>query len=631
MNKKYVRLLRKIIFFVIILTAVTVYPYFSNKAYGKTSQVENKKSVTLYQKAFNDYKAGNLSDALIAVKFALNNYSADKITSSDIYYLYGNILYKLNDFFIAKPYFQWIINENPNYRHILKVIFMMARCDFNLKNYRRSIRDFNFLIKRTKKGTELYDDSLIYLTLSYAASGKAKIADTLYGKDDVSAILQKTIYLKKHGNYFKLVYINYLINHRHDLYTALLMLNNKNLFYPKKNYYCYRSYFEGIIALEIGKYKAAKSYFINSSEYCSAYYYYGSLLYYGIALIKQNNLTGLKYIENGSLDTDYPAIKLYALKFLAAYYKKHKKYKLRLKYLKRILFSYQLPNSETAAFQKSAANLLFTIIKAMYKNNDFKNPFKLIKHIAFLIPKKFINPELYWYLAKIKLKENDLKKALPLAKKYYDLSGNTNSKFFLSEVYYENGKYKKSLSLINMISLKNAKAGGLKNSIINLRLKLYKKLNYTGRFVSLLKRNIGILPPKERIKNIYFLALYEFNNNKIRNALLYFNDIVKNRYSKEPDYAIILYNTYYYLGLINYKFHNHKTSLLYFKKGYELNKSGIHFQYELSQIAYIYMKYFNNNPLALKYYNELNANALSETYKSLASSMINAINIGAQK
>ncbi len=631
-NKKYTRLLEKIIFFAIISTVLTMCPYFLNKIYGKTLPVKNKKATILYQKALNYYKIGKLSAALSTIKFTLNNYSANKITSSNIYYLYGNILYKLNDFFIAKPYFQRIINENPNYTHIVKVIFMMAKCDFNLKNYRRSIRDFNFLIKRTKMGVKLHDESLIYLTLSYAASGKMDDADKLFNEDNVEKILQKITYLEKQDKYFKLVYMNYLINYRHNLYAALLMLNNKNLFYPKKDYYCYSSYFEGIIALRIGKYSMAQTYFMNSSKYCSDYYYHGSLLYYGIALTKQNNPKGLKYINGESSDINYPKIKLSALKFLAAYYKKNKKYEKRLAYLKRLLFSYQLSHKETILYQKYAANLLFTIVKTMYKNNDFKNPFKITKTIAFLIPNKFINPEIYWYLAKIKLKENDLKSTLPLAEKYYALSGSANSKLFLANVYYENGKYKKSLSLINMISSKNAKADRIRDDIVNLRLELYRKLNYTNEVVSLLKQNLNILPPKERMKNIYFLALYEFNQNRARKALFYFDSIIKSGHSAKQDYAI-LYDTYYYLGLINYRFHNYRTSLLYFKKGYALKKSGAHFQYELSQIAYLYMKYLNNNVLALKYYNKLNENATSETYKNIASSMINAIdiNISAQK
>lgn len=110
-------------------------------------------------------------------------------------------------------------------------------------------------------------------------------------------------------------------------------------------------------------------------------------------------------------------------------------------------------------------------------------------------------------------------------------------------------------------------------------------------------------------------------------AAFYFNDILKNRNTNAQNYKKIMYGAYYYLGLINYKFGNFKASLLYFKKGYGLNKTGGHFQYELSQIAYIYMKNLNNGAEALKYYNLLERNAVSSTYKSLASSMVSAINM----
>jgi hypothetical protein len=54
----------------------------------------------------------------------------------------------------------------------------------------------------------------------------------------------------------------------------------------------------------------------------------------------------------------------------------------------------------------------------------------------------------------------------------------------------------------------------------------------------------------------------------MKNASIYFNDAVKNGYTKKRSYENILYGTYYYLGLINYKFHNYAASLLDFKKGY---------------------------------------------------------------
>ena len=136
-----------------------------------------------------------------------------------------------------------------------------------------------------------------------------------------------------------------------------------------------------------------------------------------------------------------------------------------------------------------------------------------------------------------------------------------------------------------------------------------------------------MLPPEDRIKNLYFLGREEFGKNDLKAAAAYFNEAVKNNYAKEKNNADILCETYYYLGLISYSNKNYRLSLEYFKKSYELNPSGTHFQYELSQIAYIYMKYLKNKALALKYYTILEKNAASSTYKSLAASMISAINI----
>lgn len=623
------------LFFTALIILLATRSFFLNKVYGKTTLVENKKALMLYRKADGYYNAGDLESALSGVKFILNNYPLQKTFSSDVYYLYGKILYKYRDFFMAKPYFQRIIYENPDYKKIYDVIFYMARCDFNLKNYRRSIRDFDFLLKKTEKGTGLNDRSLIYLTLSYAAYQKVKEANKLFNEDSVKAILKKIEYLKKRGNYFKSVYLNYLIN-RNNLSAALIILNNKNLFYPKKKDLCYKSYFEGLVFLKEKKYATAQNLFANSSKYCSDYYYHSSALYYGISLVKQNNPAGLKYVKQESLEIDYPKIKLSALKFLAEFYKKNKKYETHLEYLKRILFScrYLLPEKDTAIYEKSASNLLFKIIKNMYKHNDLKNPFKIMKKMEFLIPDKFINPEIYLYLAKIKLKENNKKGALVYAKKYYDLSKNINgfslilgSKLFLAEIYYKNGEYKKSLPLINRIPVEKVKKNKLKRRIINLKLKLYKKLNYKNRLINLLRRSVSISSRKEKIKNLYLLALYEYNQNNTKTAYAYFNDVVKNGYSKKKGYENILYNTYYYLGIINYKFYNYKASLLDFKKGYALDKSGRHFQYELSQIAFIYLKYLNNRTQALKYYEKLNLTAVSGIYKSLAASMISAVNL----
>ena len=586
----------------------------------------------MYEKALKDYKAGNFASAYRYLKFILNNYETDKTLSSDVYFLCGKILYRQRNFYMAKPYFQRIIYKNPNYKKIYNVIFYMARTDFNLKNHRRSIRDFNFLLKKSKKGGRLYDRSLIYLTLSYASRGKTKSADKLYEKDDVKRILKKIIYLKKRNSYFKSVYLDYLISHKGDLSGALLILNNKNLFEPEKKDLCYKAYYEGLIAYKEKKYLFARDYLVKSSKYCSGYYYNSGLMYYGMALVKQKNPAGVKYIKRGTEEIGYPEIKLKSLKFIAAYYLKENNHLKELKYLKRILFDFSyMPEKEKINTEKKASGLIYKIIKSDYKNKRFADAFKSLKSIEFLIPSKYINPKTYLYLSKIKLKEKNEKTALIYAEKYNALDKSPRSEYFLAAIYFKSADYSKSFSLIKNIDFKNIKSLKLRNKIINLKLKLYKKLNYDNDYINLLKTSINLLPPEDRIKNLYFLGREEFGKNDLKAAAAYFNEAIKNGYAEEKNNKNILYGIYYYLGLISYSDKNYKLSLEYFKKSYDIDSSGRHFQYELSQIAYIYMKYLKNNlknrALALKYYALLEKNAASSTYKSLASSMISAINM----
>ena len=205
------------------------------------SAMQAAKAAAMYEKALKDYNDGRFAHAYRYLEFILNNYETGKNLSSDVYFLCGKILYKMGNLYMAKPYFQRIIYKNPDYKKIYSVIFYMARTDFNLKNYHRSIRDFDFLLSKSKKGDELYDRSLIYLTLSYASCGRTKKADNLYEKDDVKKILKKTVYLKKRNNYFKLVYLDYLINRKNDLSDAIITLSIKNLFSPKKKRYVLQS------------------------------------------------------------------------------------------------------------------------------------------------------------------------------------------------------------------------------------------------------------------------------------------------------------------------------------------------------------------------------------------------------
>ncbi|MHB1697302.1 MAG: tetratricopeptide repeat protein [bacterium] len=613
----------------IMISINLFHPDAANAKPPETPEIKTSpQAAAMYKKALKDYKEGNPAAAYDTVKFILNNYGAGKALSSDVYYLCGKILYGQRNFFTAKSYFQRIIYKNPNYKKIYNVIFYMARSDFNLKNYSRSIRDFNFLLAKNKKGSELYDKSLIYLTLSYAHQGKMKEADKLYEKDHVKKILKKIIYLRNRGNYFKLVYLNYLIKHKNNLNAGLLILNNKNLFFPEKKDICYKAYYEGIIALKEKKYLVAQDYFVKSSGYCSGYYYKSGLVYYGITLVKQKNSAGIKYIKDGGSEIGYSKIKFRSLKFLADFYRKENKPETELKYIKRILFDFgSMPEQEKTTQEKKAGGLIYKIIKKDYKHNRFADAFKSLNRIEFLIPPKYIGPKAYLYLAKIKLKEKNKKAGLIYAEKFNELSKSPDSEYFLANVYFKSANYKKSLALIKDIDLKSLKSLNLRNKIIKLKLKLYRKLNYTGDYVNLLKNSLNLLPPEDKIKNLYFLGRRKFDKNDLKAADMYFNMAIKNGYAKEKNNKYILYESYYYLGLINYKFNKYKLSLVYFKKGYGLDASGKHFQYELSQIAYIYTKYMNNKALALKYYRLLQGNATSSTYKSLASSMISAINV----
>ena len=610
----------------IILTLLLSLTISDRAVYAKT--VIHSEAALLYKTALKNYKAGSLRSAYDNVKFILNNYETEKTLSSNVYYLYGKILYKERNFFMAKPNFQRIIYKNPGYKKIYNVIFYMARTDFNLKNYRRSIRDFDFLLSKSKKGGRLYDRSLIYLTLSYASWGRTKEAGRLYEKDNVKRILKKIIYLRERNNYFKLVYLNYLINHKDDLSGALLILNNKNLFRPKKKDLCYKAYYEGLIAYKVKKYSVARSYFVRSSKYCSGYYYKSGLVYYGMTQIEQKNPAGIKYIRRGASEIGYPEIKLKSLKFIAGYYRKENNEGKELKYLKRILFDfYYTPEKEKIKTEKKASGLTYKIIKNEYKNNRFANVFKSLNSIEFLISSKYVNPKTYLYLSKIKLKEKDEKAALIYAEKYNDLSKSPASKYFLAAIYFKPADYNQSFSLIKDINLKNIKNLKLRNKIINLKLKLYKKLNYNNDYINLLKTSVNLLPPEDKIKNLYYLGREKFGKNDLKAAGMYFNEVTKNGYAEEKNNKNILYGTYYYLGLISYSYKNYRLSLEYFKKSYDIDPLGTHFQYELSQIAYIYIKYLKNKELALKYYAMLKKNASSATYKSLASSMISAINI----
>ena len=617
----------KIVFiYIALIFSVFAQSFFIFGANAKTAAVPSK-AERLYEKALKGYMSGSYYNARMNLKYILNNFKIGKKLYSGVYFLTGKVLFKEKNFFLAKPYFQRVIYKNPDYKDIYNVIYYMARCDFNLKNYRRSIRDFDFLLTRSKKGSKLYDRSLVYLTLSYASCGVLKNADKLYDTDHVKKILQKSEFLKRRSGYFKTVYLNYLINHKKNFTEALLILDVKNLFSSKKEESCFKAYYMGILAYNEQKYAAAQNYFVKSSRYCTGYYYKNGLVYYGMSLIGQNDKKGVKYIKNAALEIGYPNIEIKSLKFLASYYETLNEPDKELKYVKRILFDAgsirSIKVKEKTGTEKKAAELLYMIIKSDYKSKkteNYKDAFKTFDDISFLIPSKFIIPKTYEYLAKIKLNENNFKSALLYAKKYKNL-------YLDAYIYFKMKNYKRSLSLLDKINLKSIKDLNTADKIIKLKLKLYKKLNLNKNYTALLKNSINLIKPENRIRNLYYLGKSEFDENNTIKAEYYFKQILNNGFSKEKKNKNILYETYYYLGLINYSQKKYKLSLDDFNKGYGLDAAGRHFQYELSQIAYIYMKYLKNKKLALKYYSILRKNASSSTYKNLADTMISAINM----
>lgn len=581
-----------------------------------------------YKKALSLYKANDIIDAYNETKFILDNYEMGKTLNCNVNFLMGRVLYKMNYFFGAKPYFQAIIHSDPDYKDIYRVIFYMAKCDFNMKNYRRSIRDFYYLSKKTGKGSELYDKSLAYLAMSYASCGRNAEADKILNNPDAKKILKNLLFIGKRETYFKLVYLSYLINHKKDFAGAISLLAYEKLFVSPDNNKCYKPYFYGEIALGKKEYGKASGFFANSSNYCKERYYRKSLLYYGISSAGLNNYPdAVKYIKMSMDNIDFPKTRLKAMESLADIYASTKKPDYEIKAIKRILFDYPyLPETENAEWQKKGAGLLNSIVKKDYGNKEYDKALKSVRRIEFLLSKQYINPETYFYLAKIEQDKNDIKKALVYAKKYNDTSKTSDSAYFLADAYYKNKEYKESLGELNTINEKSLNGNELAQKITGLKLRLYKLLETPKNYINLLKSSLNSIPLSERMKSVFFLGKHEYNSGNLKPAGNYFNMVVSQGKHGDGNEAE-LYGAYYYLGLINYSYRNYKASLEYFKKGYELNPSGKNFEYELSQIAYIYLKFLNNRKEALKYYGLLEQKASSDTYKTLASSMIAAINM----
>jgi tetratricopeptide (TPR) repeat protein len=599
---------------------------------------QNKVAI-LYKKAYNYFKSKQYVKSRQLLKFILNNYSLNKLNDANVYFLLGKIYFINKDFLIAKTYFQHIIFKEPDYTKIYSVVYFMAKCDFNLKNKRRSVRDFKFLVKKTEEKIKagkrldymkrLHLKSLIYLGESYEKAGNIKNAVKILTTKKLRSILSKDVFLLTRGNSFNKIYLIYLINTKSDFKKALLVLNIKHLFKPHKKDLCYKNYFEGLIFLKSKQYVFASRDFSNSFKSCGKNYYYNlSMLKYGESLIGENKtniiLTGLKLINFESDNIDYPSIQLSALKYLFNYYFIVNNYNKSFNYISRMLFNFQNGLNNKKKYQKIASKLLYKIMKNNFLKHQYNKSLKIYKRRAFLLEKHNLTPDIYYILSKIYLKKGNTKQAIYYANKYYDRNNNIYSLYYLANVYYKAKDYKHSLKLANKIKLPIIKNKILFNKLLNLKIQDNKKLGLKKNMLKLLSENLNRLKGKQYVKTLYLVAMNDYNNGLIAQSLHYFSLLLNNELAKkEPS---IINSGYYHSGIMCYKLKQFKSALRYFTKAYNMLPAGKHFQYELSQIGYIYLKN-KNYKYALKYYKKLEKNGSSSFYKNLAKSMVQAIKL----
>ncbi|MHB1645714.1 MAG: tetratricopeptide repeat protein [bacterium] len=627
--------------FVICAVFIPVFYLFAFISIHKAFSASNtgnsqRQAVIFYKKAEGYYKSEQYLKSYSLLKFILNNYSLNKLNNAKTYFLLGKIYYYGSNFLIAKSYFQHIIFKYPDYSKIYSVIYYMAKCDFNLNNVRRSTRDFKFLIKKTKEKIKADNNlrymkklnlkSLIYLGITYAESNKNKKAAKILSGKNLRHFFDADSFLLTRGNKFNEIYLNYLVNIRSDFKKALLVLNIKNLFKPDKKDLCYKNYFEGLIFLKLKKYAFASKDFRNSLKVCGIYYYHNiSILKYGESLIGENQIkAGLKLVNFEAENINYPSIQLSALKYLFKYYFAKKNYNKSLNYLSRILFNFQTGLKNKKKYKKIASKLLYTAINNYFSKHQYNKAIKIYRRKSFLIGKNNLNPNIYYMLSKIEFNKGNIKKAIYYANKYYNNKTNINSLYYLANIYYKAKKYKHSLKLANMIKLPQIKNKILFNKALNLKIKDNTKLGIEKDTLNILKENLNRLKGKEYVKTLYLLAVDDYNGGMINKSLHYFNIIIKNNYAKKE--SDILDSSFYYSGIIYYKLKEFKNALFNFKNAYRLQPAGKHFQYELSQIGYIYLKN-KNYKNALKYYGKLEKNGSSSFYKNLAKSMALAIKL----
>ena len=610
----------------------------SNSSIHVAAAFQNKAAV-LYRKADNYYKSKQYGKSCRLLKFILDNYSLNKLNDAKVYFLLGKIYFLNNDFLVAKPYFQHIIFKEPNYSKIYSVVYFMAKCDFNLKNKRRSVRDFKFLVKKTEEKIKagkrlnymkrLHLKSLIYLGASYEESVDIKNAVKILNNKKLRYILSKNAFLLTRGNNFNKIYLNYLINTKSDFKKALLVLNIKHLFKPYRKDLCYKSYFEGLIFLKRKQYVFASKDFRISLKYCGKNYYYNiSMLKYGESLIGENKTNtirnGLKLVDFESENIDYPSIQLSALKYLFKYYSMLNNYNKSFNCISRILFNFQNSLKNKKKYQKIASKLLYKAMKNNFLKHRYNKSLKMYKRKSFLIGKHNLNSDIYYMLSEIYLKKGNVKQAIYYANKYYNRNKNINSLYYLAHIYYMAKNYKHSLKLADNIKLPLIKNEILFEKVLNLKIHDNKRLGLKKNMLKLLNENLNRLKGKEYVKTLYRLAMSDYNSGLTDKSLRYFNLLLNNNLAKKE--PAIINSGYYHSGIIYYKLKQFNNALRYFTKAYKMQPAGKHFQYELSQIGYIYLKN-KNYKKAIKYYEILKKNGSSSFYKNLAKSMIQAIKL----
>ncbi len=633
------------IIFLYVLTFMSVQPAFganngiiaSNSAPAAAASQNNASA--LYKKADNYYKSKQYGESCRLLKFILDNYSLNKLNDAKVYFLLGKVYFLNNDFLVAKPYFQHIIFKEPDYSKIYSVVYFMAKCDFNLKNKRRSVRDFKFLVKRTEEKIKagkrlkymkrLHLKSLIYLGVSYEESGNIKNADKILNNKKLRRILSKNAFLLTRGNNFNKIYLNYLINTKSDFKKALLVLDIKHLFKPYKKDLCYKNYFKGLLFLKRKQYASASKDFKISLKYCGKNYYYNiSMLKYGESLIGENKTntiqTGLKLVNFESENINYPSIQLSALKYLFKYYLLLNNYNKSFNYINKILFNFQNSLRNKKKYQKIASKLLYKVMKNNFLKHRYNKALKTYKRKSFLIRKHNLNPDIYYMLSKIYIKTGNAKQAIYYANKYYNRNKNINSLYHLAHVYYTVKNYKHSLKLADEIKLPLIKNKVLFNKVLNLKILDNKRLDLKKNLLKLLNENLNRLKGKEYVNTLYRLAMSDYNSGLTVQSLHYFSLLLGNKLAKKE--PALMDSGYYHSGIMCYKLKQFNNALRYFKKAYKIQPAGKHFQYELSQIGYIYLKN-KNYKKALKYYGILRKNSSSSFYKNLAKSMLQAIKL----